>query len=283
MPTYAVGDIQGCYEPLQRLLEKINFDPAADRLWSCGDLVNRGGKSLEVLRLLHSLGDACSVTLGNHDLHLLASDSLHPEGRCKNREFRKILAAPDRSTLISWLNGQPLAYHCKDLNVLRVHAGVVPQWTAGQTMALANEASAALNSDRRAKFLRRMYGNKPSRWHDKRKGWARLRLITNILTRIRFCDAYGNVAFKLTGPPGSQPKGFRPWYRHRHRQTRDVRMVFGHWAALGLRMKKTFYALDSGCVWGGRLSAVRLEDGALFQVPGHGKSGITEIPKDNDE
>ncbi|MDX1461252.1 MAG: symmetrical bis(5'-nucleosyl)-tetraphosphatase, partial [Xanthomonadales bacterium] len=253
MATYAVGDIQGCYDPLARLLDKMAFDPSRDRLWPCGDLVNRGGQSLEVLRLLHSLGDACAVTLGNHDLHLLAADHHHPDGRCKNREFAKILAAPDRRELINWLRLQPLAMHCPTLNVLRVHAGVVPQWTVKRTLELAEEVHQVLADGPRGKFLERMYGNSPSRWHEKRKGWARLRLITNILTRTRFCDADGKVAFKLTGPPGSQPAGLRPWYRHRHRQTRDVIMVFGHWAALGLRLKKRYLALDSGCVWGGKL------------------------------
>jgi len=267
MAIYLLGDIQGCYDPLARLLDQIRFDPAGDQLWSCGDLVNRGGQSLEVLQLLKGLGSACSVTLGNHDLHLLAADHRHPDGDCKNREFERILRSPDRESLREWLLSQPLARLEKEHQVLRVHAGVVPQWTAERAVELASEVSEVLRSDLRGKFLERMYGNRPSRWHDHRKGWARLRLITNILTRIRFCKAGGKAAFKLAGPPGSQPPGYRPWYRHRHRLTRDVTVVFAHWAALGLRMKKRYIALDSGCVWGGKLSAVRLEDRALFQVP----------------
>lgn len=264
--TYLVGDIQGCHDALSRLLDLVGFDPAADRLWPCGDLVNRGGQSLEVLRLLRSMGPACSVTMGNHDLHLLAADYHHPEGDCRNREFRAILNAPDRRELVDWLNTQPLAYYAPEFNVLRVHAGVVPQWTREHTLERAAEVEAVLISDRRGAFLDRMYGNRPSRWHDERKGWARLRLITNILTRIRFCKANGKALFKLTGPPGSQPAGYRPWYRHRHRLTRDVTVAFGHWAARGLRMKTRYLALDSGCVWGGQLSAIRLEDRQLFQV-----------------
>ena len=145
---------------------------------------------------------------------------------------------------------------------------MVPQWTCARTLELAAEISAVLNSDRRGKFLQRMYGNRPSRWHENRKGWARLRLIANILTRIRVCNADGKALFRHTGAPGTQPEGYRPWYRHRHRRTRDVTMVFGHWAALGLRMKKRYLALDSGCVWGGELTAIRLEDRQVFQVPG---------------
>jgi bis(5'-nucleosyl)-tetraphosphatase (symmetrical) len=266
MSTYVIGDIQGCYEPLQRLLDKINFDPSTDRLWSCGDLVNRGGQSLEVLRLLFSIGPACSVTLGNHDLHLLAADSRFPDGNCRNQELAKVLKAPDREALIQWLTAQPLAVYSSQFNLLRVHAGVIPQWTCQQTLELAGEVSTMINSREYWKFYRSMYGTRPAKWTDKRKGWARLRLITNILTRMRFCRADGKLALKYTGKPGSQPAAYRPWYRHRHRQTRDVMIAFGHWAALGLRVKKRYMALDSGCVWGGQLSAICLEDNAVYQV-----------------
>ena len=268
MSIYAIGDIQGCYDPLQRLLQKINFDPAADQLWSCGDLVNRGGHSLEVLRLLHGLGESVSVTLGNHDLHLLAAHELLPWGDSKNKELAKVLQAPDRAELMNWLRRFPLATYSQEHRLLRVHAGVIPQWDVQQTLQLAEEVRAVINSDQKSGFFRRMYGNRPKRWHDKRRGWARLRLITNILTRLRFCDASGKSAFKLAGAPGSQRAPYRPWYRHRHRQTRDVRIAFGHWAALGLRLKTRYWALDSGCVWGGHLTALRLEDQQIFQVPG---------------
>jgi bis(5'-nucleosyl)-tetraphosphatase (symmetrical) len=268
MSTYLIGDIQGCCDALQRLLDKIRFDPAADRLWSCGDLVNRGGQSLQALRLLYGIRDSVRVTLGNHDLHLLAADHHHPLGDCRNREFAQILNAPDRQQLMDWLTGQPLARWSRKHQMLRVHAGVVPQWDRKQVVALGKEVSQVLQSAERGSFLDRMYGNKPNKWRDSRKGWSRLRLITNILTRIRFCDADGRALFKLTGAPGSQPEPYLPWFKHRHRQTRDVTMVFGHWAALGLKIKKRYIALDSGCVWGGKLSAVRLEDRHLFQVKG---------------
>lgn len=268
MATYLIGDIQGCYEPLQRLLEKIRFDPASDQLWALGDLVNRGGQSLEVLQLLNQLGPACSVTLGNHDLYLLASDFRHPDGNCKNLELSRVLRSADREKLIPWLAAQPLAAWSEEHQLLRMHAGVVPQWTPAQTLRLASEVSTVLRSPDKGIFLKRMYGNSPNKWKDNRKGWSRLRLITNILTRIRVCTADGKVDFKFTGSPGSQLAGYRPWYRHRHRKTREVMMAVGHWAALGLRMKKRYMALDTGCVWGGCLTAVRLEDRRVFQVPG---------------
>ncbi|NIM69251.1 MAG: symmetrical bis(5'-nucleosyl)-tetraphosphatase [Xanthomonadales bacterium] len=267
MSTYLIGDIQGCYGPLNRMLDRIGFDPATDRLWCCGDLVNRGGKSLKVLRLLHGLGPLVSVTLGNHDLHLLAADHRHPEGDCRNREFAKILRAPERHTLIHWLASQPLAAWSPEFRLLRMHAGVIPQWDWQDTLARAGEVSAVLASPQRGEFLRRMYGNKPRKWRDNRRGWSRLRLICNILTRIRFCDAEGKALFEATGPPGSQPKPYLPWFRHKHRRTRDVTVAFGHWAALGACVRKRYVALDSGCVWGGSLSAFRLEDRKLFQVP----------------
>lgn len=271
MATYLIGDIQGCYDPLQRLLEKIRFDPARDQLWPLGDLVNRGGKSLEVLRLLYQLGPACSVTLGNHDLYLLASDFRHPEGNCKNLELSRVLRSADRENLISWLTAQPLAAWSDEHQLLRMHAGVVPQWTLEQTLRLANEVSKVLLSPDKGVFLKRMYGNHPNKWKDNRKGWSRLRLVTNILTRIRVCTEDGRVDFKFTGAPGSQLPGYRPWYRHRHRKTRDLMMAVGHWAALGLRMKKRYMALDTGCVWGGQLTAVRVEDRKVIQVPGSKK------------
>jgi bis(5'-nucleosyl)-tetraphosphatase (symmetrical) len=268
MATYLIGDIQGCGDALERLLDSIAFDSGRDRLWLCGDLVNRGGQSLQTLRLLYGIRDSVRVTLGNHDLHLLAADFNHPDGDCRNREFAQILNAPDREALIQWLIDQPLAYYSKAHKVLCVHAGVVPQWDVATTIERGEEVSRVLRSNQRGQFLRRMYGNAPSKWSDQRKGWARLRLIANILTRIRFCDAEGKSLFKLSGPPGSQPAPYRPWFKHKHRKTREVTVVFGHWAALGLKVRKRYIALDSGCVWGGKLSAVRLEDRALFQVKG---------------
>lgn len=271
MATYLIGDIQGCYAPLQRLLKKIRFDPASDRLWSCGDLVNRGGRSLEVLRLLHSIEKNVVVTLGNHDLYLLSENQLCPDGKSKNKEFRTILKSRDRKPLLAWLQRQPLAHWSDEHQLLMMHAGVVPQWTAQDTLDHAAEVEEVLRSPNSAEFLSRVGKTSARRWRDNRTGMARLKLITAILTRIRFCDAHGKAIWSASGPPGSQPKAYLPWFKHKGRATRDVRIAFGHWAALGVRIKKRYIALDSGCVWGGRLSAFRLDDDTLFQVPGHSR------------
>lgn len=268
MAIYLIGDVQGCHGPLQRLLDKINFDSAADQLWFCGDLVNRGGQSLAVLRLIHQLRHHSIITLGNHDLYLLAESARLPEGNSTNREFDTILQAPDREVLTGWLAQQRFAHWSEEHNILMVHAGVVPQWSAMQTRALAAEVEAVMRSDLSSPFLLGLNSSQTRRWRDDRAGMPRLHLIANILTRIRFCNEQGKVLWNASGPPGSQPRAYLPWFKHRHRATRDVRLVFGHWAALGLRIKKRYIALDSGCVWGGRLSALRLQDEKLFQVPG---------------
>ncbi len=269
MSTYLIGDIQGCHDSLQLLLEKITFDPACDRLWFCGDLVNRGGQSLQVLKLLKSLGSAVSASLGNHDLHLLAYHDRYPEADSGYKEFDAILADPECESLMDWLSSQPLACWSEEHRMLRVHAGVIPQWDLQAVISAAEEVSAVLKSDQRSDFLRRMYGNRPRKWREERTGWKRLRLITNILTRLRFCDAEGRGIYNVSGPPSSQSGKYKPWFRHKHRLTRDITIAFGHWAALGLRIKKRYICMDSGCVWGGRLSALRLEDSELFQVRCH--------------
>jgi len=269
LSTYLLGDVQGCHKALQRILEKIAFDPATDRLWCCGDVVHRGGQSLQVLRLLKDLGESVSISLGNHDLHLLATHQRHPGGGSGNNEFDEVLLAPDCNLLLDWLSTQPLACWSQEHRLLRVHAGVIPQWTWQAAVSAGQEVSAVLQSDQRGKFLRKMYGNRPRLWRDNRTGWGRLRLITNILTRMRFCDHAGRGAYQVSGPPGSQPRKYRPWYKHKHRQTRDITVAFGHWAALGLRIKKRYIAMDSGCVWGGQLSALRLEDRVVYQVDCH--------------
>jgi len=268
MATYVIGDIQGCYDPLQRLLEKIRFDPATDSLWCPGDLVNRGGKSLETLRLLESLGDRFTMTLGNHDLYLLSESWRYPHGGSSVHELDAILRAPDRTRLIAWLQHQPLAYWSEHYNVLMVHAGLIPQWTLEQTLACAAEVEDVLRSEKSDKFFSKNRKNWVRRWQNSRSGWKRRRLICNILTQMRFCDANGKILASASGPPGSQPRPYLPWFKHKHRQTRNVTVAFGHWAALGLHVNKRLLGMDSGCVWGGRLSAIRLEDRKLFQVPG---------------
>jgi bis(5'-nucleosyl)-tetraphosphatase (symmetrical) len=269
MATYAVGDIQGCYDQLQALLEHIRFNPGQDQLWCCGDLVNRGGKSLETLRLLHSLGDRVVAVLGNHDLYLLQENWKYPDGvACPNGEFRKILAAEDRNELMSWLQHLPLAHCSRTQNVLMVHAGVVPQWTVPDTLDRAAEVESKLRSPKAGKFLSRLKKNAPRRWHDDISGWRRRRLISDILTGIRFCDSNGKILRSASGPPKSASKPYKAWFKHKSRMTRETTIVFGHWARLGLYMKKNVICLDTGCVWGGQLTAVRLEDRAIFQVPG---------------
>lgn len=268
MATYVIGDIQGCYDALQRLLEKVQFDPAADHLWCPGDLVNRGGQSLETLRLLHGLGERFTMTLGNHDLYLLKENWKFPDGGGSNRELDNILHAHDRQRLMTWLQHQPMAHWSAEHDVLMIHAGVVPQWTVKQTLACASEVEHVLRSKKSGKFFSRMNKNLVRRWRDERSGWKRRRLISNILTRLRFCDRNGKILSSASGPPGSQPASYKPWFKHKNRQTRETTIVFGHWAALGLHMKKRLFCLDSGCVWGGRLTALRLEDRQLFQVPG---------------
>ena len=268
MATYLIGDIQGCYDPLQRLLEKVNFDPASDSLWCPGDLVNRGGGSLEVLRLLRGLGDNFIMTLGNHDLYLLSEHHRYPDGCSPNAEIKAILQAPDRLELTGWLQRKPLAHWSGEHQVLMVHAGVIPQWTPEQTLSHAAEIERVLQSEKSKKFFKQMRKNGPRRWRDGSTGWKRRQLISNILTRIRYCDRNGKILASASGPPGSQPPPYFPWFKHKHRKTRKITIAFGHWAALGLHLKKRLLGLDSGCVWGGRLTAVRLEDRQIFQVPG---------------
>jgi len=268
MATYIVGDIQGCYDPLQRLLEKIAFNPDVDRLWCPGDLVNRGKQSLETLRLLESLGASFSMTLGNHDLYLLREHWRFPDGGSANHEIDVILHAADREKLTGWLQQQPLARWSSEHQLLMVHAGVIPQWTLEQTLSCAAEIETVLRSEKSARFFSKMSKNWVRRWDDELSGWKRLRLISNILTQMRFCDENGKILSSASGPPGSQPPPYKPWFKHKHRQTRKITIAFGHWAALGFYARKKLLCLDSGCVWGGRLTAVRLEDRQVFQVPG---------------
>jgi bis(5'-nucleosyl)-tetraphosphatase (symmetrical) len=275
MATYLVGDIQGCYDGFAELLEKIRFDPAEDFLWPCGDLVNRGGQSLEVLRLLYSLAPRVNVTLGNHDLHLLAMQARFPRGGTQHSEFEKVLLAPDCGQLVDWLASQPLAVFSEQHQLLRVHAGVIPQWDVATTLRRAGEIHSLLQGPQRRKFLRKMYGSRPRLWRDELMGWKRKRLISRILTQLRFCRADGRADFATSGPPDSGKGAYKPWFQHKHRKTRDVRVAFGHWAAMGLKVKKRYLALDSGYVWGGQLSAYRLEDGEIIQVSNRAKAVAT--------
>lgn len=257
MATYAIGDIQGCYTSLRRLLDQIDPDPAKDKLWFVGDLVNRGPDSLAVLRFVKGLGQQALVVLGNHDLHLLARAEGHHRN-AKKDNLDDILTAPDRDELLYWLRHRPLAHYNAARNVLMVHAGVPPQWDLAQTLACARELETALREPGYPRFLAAMYGDQPSLWSQGLVGMDRLRFITNCLTRMRYCTTDGRLDLTAKGPPGSQPAGYLPWFEVPNRATRGVRIVFGHWSALGWFAANNVWCLDSGCLWGGQISAVRL-------------------------
>lgn len=263
MAIYAIGDVQGCYTELVNLLAEISFNRDQDKLWLVGDLVNRGPDSLAVLRLVKSLGDAAITVLGNHDLHLLAvavgAAELH-----KDDTLSDILAAPDRDELLTWLRQQPLLH--VENNCVMVHAGLLPNWSIKQAQALAREVEAALRSDNYANYLAHIYGNTPNAWRDDLGGYKRLRVITNVLTRMRICTQQAEMEYKFKGLQSNIPAGFMPWFNLPNRQTNDATVIFGHWSALGLITEKNIIALDTGCLWGGPLTAIRLEDRKIFQV-----------------
>jgi len=264
LAIYAIGDVQGCFDELQALLAAIRFDARADRLWFVGDLVNRGAQSLAVLRFVKELGDAAVTVLGNHDLHLLTFAA----GLAKPREddtLDEVLAAPDRDALLDWLRRLPMI-HVEAGHIL-VHAGLLPQWDAARAQALAREVEAALRGPRHREFLGALYGGMPDRWDDRLQGYDRLRVIVNAMTRMRFCTPEGVMEFHSKGSATSAPLGYLPWFDVPGRRSADHTVICGHWSALGLRMEAGLLALDSGCVWGGRLSAVRLDGRALTQVP----------------
>lgn len=255
---YAIGDIQGCAAELRALLARIRFSPDRDELWLVGDLVNRGPSSLEALRTVRALGDNATVVLGNHDLHLLAvALGARPRGRAGDT-LDDVLAAPDRDALIEWLVERPLAHFDGARGDLLVHAGLVPQWTVPQALALAAEVEAALRRDPRA-FCAGMYGDQPDRWREDLAGPERWRFIVNVLTRLRVCTADGRIDLKMKGPPADARAGYRPWFEHEPRASRGARIVFGHWSALGYVNARGVVGLDTGCVWGGALTALRLD------------------------
>lgn len=265
MSIYAIGDLQGCYDELQALLSLIGFNVERDRLWLVGDLVNRGPKSLEILRFVKGLRDRATVVLGNHDLHLV----LRAEGygrESKDDTLAQILEAPDRDELMAWLRGLPL-FHVEGEYAM-VHAGLLPQWTIDQALALSEEVSAALSKKKKyIDFLENMWGSKPDHWDDDLEGWDRLRVIVNAMTRMRFCNPDGVMEFHAKGKPENAPEGYMPWFTVPKRKSLTHTLVCGHWSALGLRMEDKLLALDTGCLWGGKLTAVRLEDRKVFQVP----------------
>lgn len=260
MAVYAVGDLQGCLEPLQCLLEHVNFDPARDRLWLVGDLVNRGPQSLETLRFLYSIRDSVTCVLGNHDLHMLAA-SRNIERLKKGDTLRPILEAPDRDDLLQWVRQQKLLHYDAERNVAMAHAGIPPQWTLKKALKLAAEVETVLLDDSLYHpFLDGMYGNEPNKWDSDLQGVARLRVITNYFTRMRFCTSDGKLDLKGKEGIDTALPGYAPWFKHPDRRTRDVKIIFGHWAALEGRCDEPdVYALDTGCVWGSAMTMLNVD------------------------
>lgn len=262
MAVYAVGDLQGCLEPLQCLLRDVAFEPARDKLWLVGDLVNRGPQSLETLRFLYAIRESVVCVLGNHDLHLLAV--AHNIERLKRGDtLREILEAPDRDELLDWLRQQKLLHYDAERNLAMVHAGIPPQWTLKKALKRAEEVEQVLRDDSRLPlFLDGMYGNEPARWDSDLRGVARLRVITNYFTRMRFCTADGKLDLKSKEGLDSAPPGYAPWFSHTGRKTRGQKLIFGHWASLEGRCDEPgVQALDSGCVWGNRMTLLDVDTG----------------------
>jgi len=277
--VWAIGDLQGCYAPTQRLLEKIRFDPARDRLWFCGDLVNRGGESLETLRLVHSLRDSAITVLGNHDLSLLAIGERRPdEQRRVNPDLQRVLFADDAPTLLGWLRTQPLVHVDRALGWMMVHAGLAPKWTTGLAEKHAREVEQRLRGDGYRKLLKNMYGDRPA-WSPKLNGIDRDRAIINVCTRLRYCTPGGRIAFDAKGAPGTQPAGLYPWYAVPGRAERDLKIVCGHWSTLGLFIGHGVHAIDTGAVWGGKLTALQLDSEELRVVQVAGRDVPASPPR----
>ena len=259
MAVYAIGDLQGCHDPFRELLDALKFDPDKDKLWLTGDLVNRGPKSLKTLRFVKSLGDAVITVLGNHDLHLLAlaAGQIHFASRFETLE--KVLRASDSDELIDWLRHRPLAHYDDALNTMIVHAGTHPSWSINKTLARAAEVETALRGEGYETLLGKMYGNTPAQWSGSLTGYKRLRFIINCLTRMRMLTRKGGLNFSHSGSPFRARKNLTPWFEFNDRKWAGTRIVFGHWSALGLIVLPELLSLDTGCIWGRQLTAVRLD------------------------
>lgn len=270
MATYAIGDLQGCYDPFRHLLDAINFDPDIDTLWLTGDLVNRGPKSLKTLRFVRSLGEAAITVLGNHDLHLLALSTEAVRFGKRFETLEKLLNAPDVDELIVWLRHRPLAHYSKKFDTLLVHAGTHPDWSVKKTLARANEVECALQGKKFDTLMLKMYGTTPRHWSDDLRGYPRLRFIVNTLTRMRVLTKNKGLNFAHTGSPLRARKDLKPWFQFADRKCGKTRIAFGHWSVLGLIVLPNLLSLDSGCVWGRQLTAVRLDTKTprVFQVDG---------------
>ena len=271
LATYAIGDLQGCYEPLRRLVDALAFDPARDRLWFTGDLVNRGPQSLQCLRYVKSLGDAAVTVFGNHDFHLLCIAE-GVEANKKRDTLNDVLDAPDRDELLDWVRRRPLMH--AEAGFALVHAGLLPEWSVERARALASEVEAVLRGDGYRALLARMYGDEPRRWSEELTGIERLRVVVNAMTRLRVIDHDGAMVLAFKGKPADAPAATMPWFDFPDRASRDHTVVFGHWSALGRVVRDDVVCLDSGCVWGRSLSAIRLSDRRLYSVdcpPGAGQ------------
>lgn len=262
MAIYAIGDVQGCADSLEALVSRLPLRPDQDELWFVGDLVNRGPKSLKVLKMIQAAGDRATCVLGNHDLHLLAV-ACGARKPSTSDTLGQILTAPDAKEHIDWVRHRKLAH--TQGNTLMIHAGVLPNWSLQKTVSLAKEVEARLQSEHWQDFIHEMYGNAPLHWSDDLEGHDRLRTIVNVLTRLRYLTPEDNLDFKCKASPAQAPHSLTPWFAHEDRQTATKRLVVGHWSTLGLRIQKNLLCLDSGCVWRGYLTAVRLEDQAVFQ------------------
>jgi bis(5'-nucleosyl)-tetraphosphatase (symmetrical) len=268
MATYAIGDVQGCHEALQRLVQHIRFDPTIDRLWFVGDLVNRGPDSLEVLRYVKTLGDSARTVLGNHDLFLLAVAEGIVDLRAKDT-ICDVLGAEDSHELIQWLRHQPL--HVFESPFFMVHAGLLPQWTVAEAASLARQVEAALSGPDYRAALQAIFHAKAATWNPTLQDSARLATIARVLTKLRACTPSGEMS-NFSGPPQEVPVGYEAWFNIPGRKSADATLITGHWAALGLHIEPNLLAIDSGCVWGRQLTAVRLEDRTVFQVDGLAQS-----------
>lgn len=267
MATYAIGDIQGCFYAFTALLERLRFNPEQDEIWLVGDLINRGSGSLSVLRWCYQHRQSIKVVLGNHDLHALAV--VHQlKSAHRYDTLQASIDAPDSDELFTWLRHQPLM-HAQNINghaYVMVHAGLLPQWSVNQALDYANEVARALQADDYQQFLRQMYGNFPNQWQDDLIGIDRLRVITNAMTRMRICTLSGEMEFEFKGELSDIPTGYLPWFDVPARKSASTNIICGHWSALGLHQRDHLYALDTGCLWGGQLSAMCLETHAITQV-----------------
>jgi len=271
MATFAIGDLQGCYSEFRQLLDRIHFDPAKDRLWLVGDIVNRGPDSLATLRFVKGLGAAALMVLGNHDLHLL----MVAEGCARlhrNDTLDEILAAPDRQELLDWLRSREMLH--VEGNYVMVHAGLLPSWSVPKASMLAKTVENALRSECFPKLCLNMYGDQPDRWSDELEGYERMRVVINAMTRMRVCTPDGKMSFSHKGLPKDTPPGYLPWFDLPGRASGEATIICGHWSALGLRIQENLIALDTGCLWGGSLTAVRLDDRKAFQIPCAAPEGI---------